>query len=255
MRIHTWNVNGIRSIISKGFNEYLNQFNPDILCIQETKAYQEQVDFDASSFGYHHVYFNSAEKKGYSGTAVFSKIEPFEVLYGIGIQEHDFEGRVITLDLPNFYLVNVYTPNSKRELLRLEYRQKKWDKEFLKFIDRLNDIKPVIVCGDLNVAPEEIDLKNPLSNKRNAGFTDEERDGFRNYLKAGFVDAFRILYPEIIKYTWWSYMASARQKNIGWRIDHFLVSKKYINMIVDVCIHNAIMGSDHCPVELVLKDE
>ncbi|MEI7942767.1 MAG: exodeoxyribonuclease III [Candidatus Riflemargulisbacteria bacterium] len=255
MRIHSWNVNGIRSIISKGFAEYLSDFSPDILCIQETKAFSEQVDFDFKAFGYIYTYWNSAEKSGYSGTAIFSKIEPFEVYYGIGIQKHDLEGRVITINLPSYYLVNVYTPNSKRELLRLPYRQKEWDKDFLQYIVNLNMIKPVIVCGDLNVAPEAIDLKNPSTNKRNSGYTDEEREGFHNYLQSNFVDAFRMLYPEIVKYTWWSYMANARQKNIGWRIDHFLVNNSILDRIIDVCIHNQVLGSDHCPIELVLNDD
>ena len=253
MRIHTWNVNGIRSIINKGFIDYIELFNPDILCIQETKAFPEQVELDVNAFGYKYVYWNSAMKKGYSGTAVFSKIEPFEVIYGLGIEKHDTDGRVITLDLPDFYLVNVYTPNSKRELLRLKYRQQEWDKDFLDFIIRLNNIKPVIVCGDLNVAPEEIDLANPATNRRNAGFTDEEREGFRNYTNNEFVDVYRKLYPEVVKYTWWSYMANARAKNIGWRIDHFLVSTKIFSKVEDVCIHSQIQGSDHCPVELIIN--
>lgn len=253
MRIQSWNVNGIRSIIGKGFIDFLEKHNPDIVCIQETKANEDQVDIDVNKLGYKFVYWNSAEKKGYSGTAIFSKVEPFEVIYGIGIEKHDNEGRVVTLDLPDFYLVNVYTPNSKRELLRLSYRQNEWDKDFLTFLLKLKEIKPVIVCGDLNVAPEEIDLKNPNTNKRNAGFTDEERDGFRNYLLSGFYDVFRKKYPDVIKYTWWSYMANSRAKNIGWRIDHFLVSNDIFHRVEDVCIHNEVMGSDHCPVELVLK--
>ncbi len=253
MIIHSWNVNGIRAVINKGFNDYLKEYNPDIVCVQETKAMQEQVEHEFSKLGYKYEYWNSAVKKGYSGTAIFSKIEPFEVIYGIGIEEHDGEGRVLTVDLPDFYLVNVYTPNSKRELLRLDYRQNEWDKEFLKFIKKLDEIKPVIVCGDLNVAPEEIDLKNPKPNRRNPGFTDEERDGFRNYLRAGFKDVFRSLYPDEIKYTWWSYMGGSRAKNIGWRIDHFLVSDRFFPSIDSQNIYNEVMGSDHCPIELVIK--
>ncbi len=252
MRIHTWNVNGIRAVLNKGFSQYVSTYNPDILCIQETKATEDQVEIDFSELGYPFIYWNSAEKKGYSGTCIASKIEPYEVIYGIGIQKHDNEGRVITLDLPDFYLVDVYTPNSKRELLRLDYRHNEWDKDFLSFLLGLNKIKPVIVCGDLNVAPEEIDLTNPKTNRMNAGFTDEERDGFRNYLSSGFVDAYRSLYPESKEYTWWSYMANARARNIGWRIDHFLVSKQMFNRVTDVCIHKNVYGSDHCPVELVI---
>ncbi|MDD4527675.1 MAG: exodeoxyribonuclease III [Candidatus Margulisbacteria bacterium] len=253
MRIHTWNVNGIRAVINKGFLDYIDSFSPDILCIQETKAYEEQVDIDFSNLGYPYVYWNSAEKKGYSGTCIASKIEPFEVKYGIGIQKHDNEGRVVTLDLPEFYLVNVYTPNSKRELLRLDYRYNEWDQDFLCFVVGLNKIKPVIVCGDLNVAPEEIDLTNPKTNRMSAGFTDKEREGFRNYISNGFFDAFRSLHPEAKEYTWWSYMTNARARNIGWRIDHFLVSEKIKDSVVDVCIHNQVYGSDHCPVELILR--
>jgi len=251
MKIISWNVNGIRAVLNKGFMDFVNLEKPDILCIQETKAHPDQVDLNLFDYKYH--FWNSAEKKGYSGTAVFSKVKPLDIVMGIAIEEHDNEGRVISLEFDDFYLVNVYTPNSKRELLRLEYRQK-WDDDFLKFIKKLEDKKPVIVCGDLNVAHQEIDLKNPDSNRnKTAGFTDQERDGFTNYINSGFVDTFRKLYPDTVKYSWWSYMFSARQKNIGWRIDYFLVSNSFVESVKDSLILTEVMGSDHCPVRLDLN--
>ena len=251
MKIISWNVNGIRAVLNKGFMDFVNLEKPDILCIQETKAHPDQVDLNLFDYKYH--FWNSAEKKGYSGTAVFSKVKPLDVVMGMAIEEHDNEGRVISLEFDDFYLVNVYTPNSKRELLRLEYRQK-WDDDFLKFIKKLEDKKPVIVCGDLNVAHQEIDLKNPDSNRnKTAGFTDQERDGFTNYINSGFVDTFRKLYPDTVKYSWWSYMFSARQKNIGWRIDYFLVSNSFVESVKDSLILTEVMGSDHCPVRLDLN--
>jgi exodeoxyribonuclease III len=253
IKIHSWNVNGLRAVIKKGFEEYLHKYSPDIVCLQEIKANEEQVVLDISNDGYEHLFWNSAEKKGYSGTAIFSKIKPINCSYGLGIDKHDHEGRVLTLFFKDFCIVNVYTPNSKRALERLSYRQKEWDVDFLAYINNLSSNSPVIVCGDFNVAPEDIDLTNPSSNRKNAGFTDEEREGFRNYLKNGFIDTFRELYPSKIKYTWWSNFANARERNIGWRIDHFLVTNNLISKIQDTKIYDNIKGSDHCPIELVLS--
>lgn len=255
IRILSWNVNGIRAALNKNFSESIKELNCDIICLQETKAHPSQLDHDLKDMGYEYEYWNSAQKKGYSGTAIFSKTKPINIKCDMGIEEHDQEGRIITAEYNNFYLVTVYTPNSQRGLARLEYRQK-WDKDFLNFVKNLERTKPVIFCGDLNVAHKEIDLANPQTNKTtksnpgNAGFTDEERKDFDNILNAGFIDSFRELYPNKIQYTWWSYMFSARQKNIGWRIDYFCLSNVIKKNIIDAKIHDKILGSDHCPIEL-----
>ena len=250
MKLISWNVNGIRACITKGFKDFFNEINADIFCKQETKCQTGQVDLE---FDGYKSYWNSAEKKGYSGTAIFTKKEPISVSYGIGIEEHDKEGRVITLEFEKFYMVNIYTPNSKRELERLEYRQI-WEDEIRKYLLKLNQKKPVIMCGDLNVAHEEIDLKNPKSNTRNAGFTIEERNKMTELLNAGFTDTFRYLYPDKEEaYSWWSYMRKAREKNVGWRIDYFIVSKSIENKIKEATIYSKIMGSDHCPVGLEIN--
>lgn len=247
MKLISWNVNGIRACINKGFKDFFNEIDSDIFCIQETKCQKDQIDLE---FERYTSYWNSAEKKGYSGTAIFTKQKPISVTYGIGIEEHDKEGRVITLEFEKFYMINIYTPNSKRELERLEYRQI-WEDEIRKYMLKLNENKPVIMCGDLNVAHKEIDLKNPKTNRHNAGFTDEERNKMTELLDAGFVDTFRILYPDKENaYSWWSYMGHAREKNVGWRIDYFIVSKSIENCIKEAKIHSEIFGSDHCPVEL-----
>ena len=250
MKLISWNVNGIRACLNKGFLEFFNKIDADIFCIQETKCQPDQVEL---KFENYQSYWNSAEKKGYSGTAIFTKKSPINVTYGIGIEEHDKEGRIITLEFEEVYLINNYTPNSKRELERLEYRQK-WEDEIRKYLLKLNEKKPVIMCGDLNVAHKEIDLKNPKQNRRNAGFTDEERSKMTELLEAGFVDTFRYLYPEKEnEYTWWSYMGKVREKNIGWRIDYFIVSKDIERRIKEAKIHQEIFGSDHCPVELNIE--
>lgn len=247
MKLVSWNVNGIRACIEKGFFDYLKEEDADIYCIQETKMKEGQSDI---SFKDYYLYMNSADKAGYSGTAVYTKEKPIDVSYGIGIDEHDHEGRVITLEYEKFYLVNVYVPNSKRELLRLEYRMK-WEDDFKEYVKSLDENKPVIICGDLNVAHKEIDLKNPSSNHRNAGFTDEEREKLTNLLDSGFSDSFRYFYPEKEgAYSWWSYMFNARSKNAGWRIDYFLVSNKLKDEMKDAHIRSEILGSDHCPVVL-----
>lgn len=250
MKLISWNVNGLRAVYNKGFEEIFKSLNADIFCIQETKMQEGQLEvcFDGYEF-----FMNSAEKKGYSGTAILTKIKPISVSYGIGTEEHDNEGRVICLEFKEFYLVNCYTPNSQRELTRLEYRVK-WETDFRKYLKKLDNKKPVILCGDLNVAHEEIDLKNPKTNRGNAGFTDEERREMTNLLNSGFVDSFRYLYPEKEdSYSWWSYMGRAREKNVGWRIDYFIVSDKLKNNIQESSIHPEIFGSDHCPVELDMK--
>ena len=247
MKLVSWNVNGIRAVLTKGFEEFFKEVDADIFCIQETKCQEGQVDL---SFEGYESYWNSAEKKGYSGTAIFTKIKPISVKYGIGIEEHDKEGRVITLEFKDFYMVNIYTPNSKRELERLDYRQI-WEDEIRKYLLNLNKTKPVIMCGDLNVAHKEIDLKNPKTNTHNAGFTIEERNKMTELLNAGFIDTFRYLYPEKTdSYTWWSYMRKAREKNVGWRIDYFIVSDDLKNKIKEANIYQDIMGSDHCPIGL-----
>ena len=252
MRLISWNVNGIRAVIKKGFYDFMEEFNPDIICIQETKAHKDQVNLELEQYPY--KFWNSAQKKGYSGTAIFSKIKPLNETYGLGIDKHDNEGRVITLEFKNYFLVTVYTPNAKRDLSRLDYRSNEWDKDFLKYMKKLDKIKPVIFCGDLNVAHKEIDLKNPKTNHKNAGFTDEERKGFTNYIKAGFVDTFRNFYKEGGHYTWWSYMFQARKKDIGWRIDYFCVSDRFMKLVSDSKILKYVLGSDHCPVMIEIKE-
>lgn len=249
MNLISWNVNGLRAAISKGFEQFFREIDADIFCLQETKMQAEQIDEDMKRlFKNYHAYWNSAIKKGYSGTAVFSKEKPLNVTYGIGKEEHDKEGRVITLEFEKFYLVDCYTPNSKRELERLDYRMT-WEDEFRNYLLKLDKTKPVILCGDLNVAHKEIDLKNPKSNHRNAGFTDEERNKMTELLNAGFTDSFRYLYPTKEGcYSWWSYMFHAREKNAGWRIDYFIVSKSIEDKIKDSYIYSEVMGSDHCPV-------
>ncbi len=247
MKLISWNVNGIRACLNKGFAETFKQLDADIFCIQETKCQPEQIELEFEGYT---SYWNSAERKGYSGTAIFTKQKPLNVTYGIGIEEHDKEGRVITLEFEKFYMVDIYTPNSKRELERLDYRQI-WEDEIRKYLLKLNETKPVIMCGDLNVAHKEIDLKNPKTNRRNAGFTDEERQKMTELLDAGFIDSFRYLYPDKENaYSWWSYMGHAREKNVGWRIDYFIVSKSIENQIKEAKIYPEIMGSDHCPVGL-----
>lgn len=247
MRLVSWNVNGLRAIYKKGFEDFFNKIDADIFCIQETKMQEGQIEIN---FDKYKKYFNYALRKGYSGTAIFTKINPLNVTYGIGKKEHDEEGRVITLEFKKFYLINCYTPNSGRELSRLGYRMI-WEEEFKKYLEKINEKKPIILCGDLNVAHEEIDLKNPKTNRKNAGFTDEERNKMTKLLLSGFVDTYRKLYKDKTgAYTWWSYMANARQKDIGWRIDYFLVSKEIENKIKDAYIYKDIMGSDHCPVGL-----
>lgn len=253
MKLISWNVNGIRAVLNKGFLDFIKNEEPDILCIQETKASPDQVDLNLPQYN---IYWNSAEKKGYSGTLILSKKKPLFVQNNMGIKEHDKEGRVLTAEYEDFYLVNVYTPNSQRGLERIDYRER-WDQDFLLYLKTLEEKKPVIVCGDLNVAHQEIDLKNPKSNMTtatrpgNAGFSDRERQGFTNLIEAGFVDVFRHLYPDKIEYTWWSYMFSARLKNIGWRIDYFLTSDSIIDKVKDFIILNKVMGSDHCPVKMI----
>ncbi|MDY4919468.1 MAG: exodeoxyribonuclease III [Phascolarctobacterium sp.] len=249
MKLFSWNVNGLRACMNKGFADFLAQANPDVICLQETKMQREQATFD---FPGYHEFWNSAEKKGYSGTAIFTKEEPLHVTYDIGIEEHDKEGRVITAEYKDFYLVTCYTPNSQRELARLDYRMV-WEEEFLAYLKKLDAVKPVVLCGDLNVAAEEIDLKNPKTNRRNAGFTDEEREKFRTLKAAGFVDTFRYLHPEEVKYSWWSYMFKAREKNAGWRIDYFVVSERLASQVRAAEIHNDVFGSDHCPVSIELE--
>lgn len=250
MKLISWNVNGLRACMNKGFQDFLANSEADIFCVQETKMQKGQAEFDFSGY---EEYWNSAEKKGYSGTAIFTKIKPLSVSYDIGIAEHDQEGRVITAEFDDFYLVNVYTPNSQRELARLDYRMQ-WEDAFRSYIKQLDEKKPVIVCGDLNVAHKEIDLKNFKTNHKNAGFTDEERAKMTELLEAGFTDSFRYLYPDKEGiYTWWSYMFKAREKNAGWRIDYFVVSNRLADRIADSLIYTDIMGSDHCPVGLILK--
>lgn len=249
MRLVSWNVNGIRAAHQKGFDNFFDSINADIFCIQETKMQDGQFNLTKKNY---FNYINSAEKKGYSGTSIWTKYKPINVFYGINNKEFDNEGRVITIELDKFYLINVYTPNSKRDLERLEYRVS-WEENFRKYILKLENHKPVIICGDLNVAHNEIDLKNPNTNRKSAGFTDEERREFTNLLELGFVDSFRYKYPDKVEYSWWSYMMKAREKNIGWRIDYFVVSDKLKNNIVDAKIHQDIFGSDHCPVSLEIE--
>lgn len=246
----SWNVNGLRAVYKKGFEDIFNKINADIFCIQETKLQEGQIDLNLPGY---EMYWNYAEKKGYSGTAIFTRIKPISVKKGIGVEEHDKEGRVITLEFEDYYLVTVYTPNSQAELARLDYRMK-WEEDFKTYLKKLEEKKPVIVCGDLNVAHKDIDLKNPKTNRKNAGFTDEEREKFSKLLDSGFIDTFRYFYPtEEGKYSWWSYRFSARKKNAGWRIDYFLVSECLKNRLKSADILSDVMGSDHCPVELVLE--
>ena len=248
MRFVSWNVNGLRACTGKGFCESFNKLDADFFCLQETKMQQGQLDIEFAGYD---SYWNYAEKKGYSGTAVFAKHKPLNVTYGIGVEEHDREGRVITLEMDNFFLVTVYTPNSQDGLKRLEYRMR-WEDDFRTYLKNLDAVKPVVVCGDLNVAHEEIDLKNPRTNRKNAGFTDEEREKFSVLLADGFIDTFRWLHPQQVTYSWWSYRFKAREKNAGWRIDYFLASQRLRDNIGVAEIHTDIMGSDHCPVELIL---
>ena len=254
MKLISWNVNGLRAIVNKGFKEFFKEIDADIFCIQETKMQEAQLDENILEiFEGYNAYWNSAEKKGYSGTAIFTKQKPLNVTYGIGKEEHDKEGRVITLEFEKFYIVNIYTPNSKRELERLDYRQL-WEDEIRAYLLKLKENKSVVMCGDLNVAHTEIDLKNPKTNRKNAGFTDEERAKMTELLNAGFVDTYRYKYPEVEgKYSWWSYMFHAREKNAGWRIDYFIVSENLKDKIEDAKILDDIYGSDHCPVELDLN--
>lgn len=246
MKFISWNVNGLRACVGKGFCEIFESLNADFFCLQETKMQEGQLDI---SFPGYESYWNYADKKGYSGTAVFTKYKPLSVTYGLGIDEHDHEGRVITLEMESFYLVTVYTPNSQDGLRRLDYRMR-WEDDFQAHLHKLDEIKPVIVCGDLNVAHQEIDLKNPKTNRKNAGFTDEERAKMTQLLEHGFMDSFRTLYPEQITYSWWSYRFRAREKNAGWRIDYFLLSNRLRDQLSDAKIHTEIYGSDHCPVEV-----
>ncbi len=250
MKLISWNVNGLRACMNKGFLEYFNSKNADFFCIQETKLQPDQIDFNPEGY---HVFWNSAEKKGYSGTAVFAKRAPLSAAFGIGVEEHDREGRVITLEFEDFYLVTVYTPNSQRELLRLDYRMT-WEEAFADYLKALDANKPVVVCGDLNVAHREIDIKNPKTNVNNAGFTPQEREKMTSLLSRGFVDTFRHLHPDARdRYSWWSYMMKARDRNIGWRIDYFLVSERIARLVAAADIEDQVMGSDHCPVLLELE--
>ena len=250
MKLISWNVNGLRACMQKGFADFFNDIGADVVCLQETKLQEGQIDFAPEGyFGY----WNYAEKKGYSGTALFTKEKPLAVTLGIGEEEHDHEGRVITAEYKDFYLICVYVPNSQRELTRLDYRMR-WEDAFRTYVQSLDAKKPVIWCGDLNVAHEEIDLKNPKSNHKNAGFTDEEREKMTVMLNAGFIDTYRYFYPDKKDaYTWWSYMGGARAKNVGWRIDYFCTSKSFADRLVSADIHPDVMGSDHCPIELVIK--
>lgn len=247
MKLISWNVNGLRACLTKGFEDFFHSVDADIFCIQETKMQPHQAELNLTGY---EKFWNSAIKKGYSGTAVFTRIKPLSVSYGLQIDEHDQEGRVITLEFEDFFLVTVYTPNSKRELLRLDYRMK-WEDDFRAYLKELDAKKPVIVCGDINVAHEEIDIKNPKTNRRSAGFTDEERGKMTELLQSGFTDTFRYLYPDQKDaYTWWSYMMNARERNIGWRIDYFLISNRLQQSLKAATIHPEILGSDHCPVGL-----
>ncbi|MBN2329471.1 MAG: exodeoxyribonuclease III [Candidatus Omnitrophica bacterium] len=249
MRLMSWNVNGIRAVLKKGFLDFLSAEDPDILCIQEMRALPEQVDLPLNGY---HVFWNPAERKGYSGTAVFSKIKPIHAAFGMGAPQHDAEGRVITLEFDDYYLVNVYTPNAGRGLERLAYRSQEWDPAFLHYVKTLEKSKPVVFCGDLNVAHKEIDLANPKGNEGNAGFTPEERQGFDRIVKSGFLDAFREFKQDGGHYTWWSYFGRAREKNIGWRIDYFCLSPELRPHLQNADIHPHVMGSDHCPVSIVM---
>ncbi len=249
MKFVSWNVNGLRACVGKGFEESFAHLDADFFCLQETKMQADQLDLQ---FPGYESYWNYAEKKGYSGTAIYARQKPLNVTYGMGVEEHDHEGRIITLEMEKFFLITCYTPNSQDGLKRLDYRMK-WEDDFLDYLKRLDAVKPIILCGDLNVAHEEIDLKNPKTNRKNAGFTDEEREKMTRLLSNGFIDSFRQLYPEQVTYSWWSYRFRAREKNAGWRIDYFIVSNRLLQDIKDAKIHTEILGSDHCPVELDLS--
>jgi exodeoxyribonuclease-3 len=251
MRLISWNVAGFRAVLNKGFDDFFKRIDADIFCINESKVLESQFDYRPDGY---HMYLNPAEKKGYSGILVFSKIEPINVTYGMGIEEHDHEGRIITLEYKDFYLVSVYVPNVKRELERLPYRMV-WEDDFRKYVKKLEKKKPVIICGDMNVAHEEIDIKNAKANRGNAGFTDEERGKMTELLKSGFIDTYRYYNPKGELYTWWTYFGKAREKNIGWRIDYFLVSKSIINKVTDTYIYSDVMGSDHCPIGIDIDYE
>ncbi|MBC1442167.1 exodeoxyribonuclease III [Listeria innocua] len=250
MKLISWNVNGLRAAVKKGFLEYFEEVDADIFCLQETKLQEGQIELDLPAYK---DYWNYAVKKGYSGTAIFTKVEPLSVQYGLGVPEHDTEGRVITLEFEDFYMVTVYTPNSQAELKRLDYRMT-FEDAILEYVKNLDKTKPVVLCGDLNVAHEEIDLKNPKTNRKNAGFSNEERAKFSAFLDAGFIDSFRYFYPDLTDaYSWWSYRMNARARNTGWRIDYFVVSERLKDKLVDAKIHADVLGSDHCPVELELN--
>lgn len=249
MKLVSWNVNGLRAVLKKGFEDIFANFDADIFCLQETKLSEGQVDL---KFDGYESYWNYADKKGYSGTAIFTRRKPLNVTTGIGIDMHDHEGRVVTLEFDDFFMVDVYTPNAQQELARLDYRME-WERDFTEYLCKLDAQKPVIVCGDMNVAHNEIDLKNPKSNRNNPGFSDEERAAFTRLLDAGFVDTFRTLHPDEQTYSWWSYRFSARQKNIGWRIDYFVVSQRFLDRVAEAAIHTDILGSDHCPVSLTIR--
>ena len=250
MKFISWNVNGLRAVVTKGFEEIFNNFDADIFCLQETKLQAGQIDFAPKDY---YAYWNYAEKKGYSGTAIFTKHEPLSVTYGMGIEEHDKEGRLITLEFEDFYFITVYVPNSQDELKRLSYRMQ-WESDFLSYINRLQEKKPVVFCGDLNVAHKEIDLKNPKTNRKNAGFTDEERACFTKLMEEGYIDTFRYFNPDLEgAYSWWSYRFQARAKNAGWRIDYFITSGTLKDRLKDAKIHSDVFGSDHCPVELIME--
>lgn len=250
MKLISWNVNGLRACVQKGFLDIFKELNADMFCIQESKLQEGQISLELEGY---HQYWNYAIKKGYSGTAIFTRREPMSVAYGIGIEEHDQEGRVITLEFTEFYLVTVYTPNSQSELARLDYRMR-WEDAFLSYLKGLEEKKPIVFCGDLNVAATEKDIKNPKANVKNAGFTPEEREKFQCVLNSGFIDTYRYFYPEKIEYSWWSYRFKARERNAGWRIDYFCVSESLKEKLMDAKIHTEIMGSDHCPVELDIRE-
>ena len=249
MKLISWNVNGLRACVTKGFMDYFEEADADVFCIQESKLQEGQISLELEGY---HQYWNYAEKKGYSGTAVFTKEKPLSVAYGMEIEKHDQEGRVITLEFKDFFLVTVYTPNAQEGLARLDYRME-WEDEFRGYLKKLEEQKPVIVCGDMNVAHQEIDLKNPKTNRKSAGFSDQEREKFGCLLDAGFIDTYRYLYPDKVEYSWWSYRFKAREKNAGWRIDYFLISEGLRDRLKDAKIHTSVMGSDHCPVELDLQ--
>lgn len=249
MKLISWNVNGLRAVMNKNFMEFFNEADADVFCLQETKLQEGQIEMDLPGY---EEFWNYADKKGYSGTAIFTRVKPLSVTYGIGIDEHDHEGRVITLEFKDFYFITVYVPNSQDGLKRLDYRMR-WEDDFLKYLKKLEEKKPVVFCGDLNVAHEEIDLKNPKTNRKNAGFTDEERAKMTALLDSGFTDTFRYFYPERVTYSWWSYRFKAREKNVGWRIDYFICSDALRDRLKDAKIHTEVMGSDHCPVELDIE--